>query len=353
MRAALPALLTLALVLACVPDVDVDESRLAAPRLHALRATPADTAPGEAVRFVALYAGAAGALEHAPLEWAYCTARKPLAELGPVASACLAQEGDTLVPIGTGLDVSGAVPSDACRLFGPEPPPAEDGASAGRPVDPDVTGGYAQPVRVAAPTDGEPEVSFFELRLACGLFGANQEQAADFRRRYRRNEPPALEALELVRDDGTADTLGEAPVTVAAGSTIVLRARWPECPRTDACGDGLCGIDESVELCADDCRVSDGPTLRGCGGAERYLRFDVATRTLAAERESLRLAWYASDGAFALERTGVTGEALENASDNVLTLPDVPGDVFVAVVVRDARGGTGWSAAHLRVEEVP
>lgn len=328
---------------ACVPDVDVDESLLGEPRLLAVRAEPAEAGPGESVRFVALYAGSAGAIDDAPIDWALCSARKPLAELGPVSQACLELTHPALVPIGEGIEASGAVPREACRLFGPEPPPAEDGAPAGRPVDPDVTGGYAQPLRLRVPGNDADSVALFELRLACGLFGATQAEAAEHAQRYRRNVAPEITLLELVHEDGRIVALDE-PADVAPGEVVTLRVGWPSCAESDACGDGLCGIDETRSDCPDDCTT---PSL--CPGAERFLRFDVASRALVADRESIRAAWYTSGGTLEAERTGVGADDPRASTENALTVPETEGELTVIVVLRDARGGVAWREATLRV----
>lgn len=332
----------LSVLTACVPDVDVDESLLGEPRLLAVRAEPAEAGPGESVRFVALYAGADGAID-APIDWAFCTARKPLAELGPVSQACLELTHSTLVPLGEGIEASGAVPREACRLFGPEPPPAEDGAPAGRPVDSDITGGYAQPLRLFVP--GDDSAALFELRLACGLFGATQAEAAEYTQRYRRNVAPAIRALDLVHEDGRVVSLDE-PADVAPGEVVTLRASWPACPDHDVCGDGLCGIDETRIECPDDCT-----TPSSCAGAERFLRFDVASRALVAGRESIRAAWYTSGGVLEAERTGVGADDPRASTDNALTVPEADGELTILVVLRDARGGASWREATLRVAQ--
>lgn len=329
---------------ACVPDVDIDESILGDARIYAVRAEPAEAAPGDTVRFVALYAGRDGIESEAPIDWAVCTGRKPLAELGPVAPACLAEVSDALVPIGQGIEASGVIPRDACRLFGPEPPPATAGEPAGRPVDPDATGGYAQPVRLL---DGDGNVSLFELRLACGLFGATQAESVAFTQRYRRNTPPSIERVELEREDGREVVIEDGvPAEVRAGEQVTLRVVWPECPLEDTCGDGLCGIDETITSCREDCATPSA----GCGGAERYLRFDLASRSLDAERESLRVAWYSSGGTFEAERTGVSADEIATFSENALVVPETAGELAVIVVIRDARGGTGWREVRLRIE---
>ncbi|MBX3272991.1 MAG: hypothetical protein KF729_22200 [Sandaracinaceae bacterium] len=334
--------------LACVPDVEIDESRLGAPRLLAVRAEPPEVAPGQVQRYVGLFAGADGVLDAAPLDWAYCLARKPLAELGPVSGACLEVEGDAIAPIGVGLAVEGALPRESCRLFGPEPPPTVPGEPIGRPVDPDVTGGYTQPLRLLVPDGAEIRPSLFEVRIACGLFGATQAESVAYTQRYRRNTAPGIEALELVHQDGRVVTLEPGATTSAPrGEQVTLRARWPACPDADACGDGLCGIDETRASCPDDC--SD-PAAVGCAGAERFLRFDLGTRALVADRESVRLAWYASDGSFEAARTGVSGDEALTLSENGLTLPEAPTELVVIVVLRDERGGATWREARLRVE---
>lgn len=332
-------------VAACVPDVDTDESQLGAPRLLAVRAEPAEAAPGETVRFVALYADAGGGIDEAPIDWAYCTARKPLAELGPVSRACLEPSGDAILPIGLGIDVSGAVPRDACRLFGPEPPAAEAGQPAGRPVDADATGGYSQPVRMLVPRGEESAVSLFEARLACGLFGATQAESVEFTQRYRRNVAPRIDSLELVHEDGrTIELLPADIVDVAPGEAVTLRVTWPACAESDTCGDGLCGVDETRVSCAEDCT-----TPASCPGAERFLRFDALTRQLVIDRESIRVAWYTSGGTLASERTGVGTDDRAHESENTLLAPEAESDLTLVIVLRDARGGTTWREARLRV----
>ena len=338
-----PITILLLILSACVPDVDVDASLLGEPRLLAVRAEPAEAGPGESVRFVALYAGPDGAIDDAPIDWALCTARKPLAELGPISQGCLELTHPALVPIGEGIEASGAVPREACRLFGPEPPPAEDGAPAGRPVDPDVTGGYAQPLRLRVPGNDVDSVALFELRLACGLFGATQAEAAEYARRYRRNVAPEITRLELVHEDGRVLALDE-PADVALGEVVTLRAGWPSCPESDACGDGLCGIDETRSDCPDDCTAPSS-----CAGAERFLRFDVASRALVADRESIRAAWYTSGGTLEAARTGVGADDPRTLTENTLTVPESAGELAVIVVLRDARGGVAWREATLRV----
>lgn len=344
MRATPLVLLALSLAGGCLPSVDVDESRVVTPRVLAIRATPAEVSPGEVVRLEALYVGPEGRIVDGVLEWARCDARRPLAELGPVSPACLAWEDPSLVTLGFGASVDAALSRDACRLFGPDPPPAQPGEAAGRVVDPDPTGGYRQPVRVVSPDDGA--IVLGEVRISCGVAGATQAQAAELRQRRHANRAPEVSTVFVQRADGSDVLLDEAtPLVVARGETVTIEAGWLECPEEDVCGDGLCGADETSAGCVEDCRT---PT--GCSGAERYVRFDPVSRALIVERESMRVGWYTTRGRFELERTGRAVDDPAPYTSSRWVAPDTPGPVTVWMVIRDARGGVGWAERVLLVE---
>jgi hypothetical protein len=119
--------------------------------------------------------------------------------------------------------------------------------------------------------------------------------------------------------------------------------RWASCPSTDVCGDGICGVDDDRAACAD-CSEP-----RACSGPERYLRFDLASRSLVVEREWLRVSWYTTAGTLELERTGVAPGDDQTSTDNTLEL--APGrEALVVAVLRDSRGGASWRAGRLRAE---
>jgi len=337
---------------ACVPDVEQTETRVGAPRVLAVSATPAEAAPRESVAFEALYADASGELQQAPLDWAFCLERKSLAELGPIAPVCLS-DAAAAERVGAGRSVRGAVPKDACRLFGPDRAPAKEGEPSGRPVDPDGTGGYHQPLVLHDQDQGD--FTTFEVRIACGLPGVSQAQYADFNRRYRRNENPALEALELVPASGSGEPIdllatnsaGElSPHPVTAGETVLLRARWEDCTSGDDCGDGICGAEESLESCAQDCA-----TPRACHGSEVYLYFDPRGRELVSRREAIMLSWFSTAGVFEAARSGRSeSDAALASSENEWTAPSLEGDVALWVVLHDDRGGASWHAVTLQVQ---
>src|SRR5882672_4342413 len=86
----------------------------------------------------------------------------------------------------------------ACKQFGPDVPMVMPGQTPGRPVDPDPTGGYYQPVRLIAPEEGVDIVGLGETRLACGLAGASPDLLEAFQGRYHANINPAVESLSAV-----------------------------------------------------------------------------------------------------------------------------------------------------------
>lgn len=328
----------LMLVAACVPDFDIDESVVSAPRVLAVRADPPDTRPGDFVNYTALVASPEGTIASASIDWAFCIALKPLAELGPVSPACVQGDDGALSFMGAGSSAGGVIPLDACSKFGPEPPPTPDG-QGGRPTDPDATGGYSQPVRAALALDeDQPALAFFGQRINCGLVGANQAESAEFRRRYRLNENPAFDSVEIVRADGSVEFVEEGAVPrLAPGEEIELVVHWPDCPSEAVCGDGVCLPDESPDECPEDC----SPQPLTCAGAESYLLFNLDGRTFQLPRESIRISWTANRPGFELARTGVSSDDDASESGNRFVAPLDSGSLTTWIVIRDDRGGVG------------
>lgn len=340
-HATFAAVIALALV-ACVPKVDIDPSLVASERVLAVRAEPAEAAPGATITLTALVAAPDGPVADAPLDWAACTARLPLAEPGPVANACVAGAPDAVDVLPMGPVTTLTLDADACRLFGPDPPPAMQGQPNGRPVDPDSTGGYAQPLRVALP-DGS--VALALVRLSCGVSGATQAQAAELRQRYHANTHPSLSALVATHEDGGfQDVVDGVPLHVAPGEHLSLTAGWPDCPIEDTCGDGVCGADEDRTACAMDCARPVG-----CEGAERFARFDASARAVVVQRESIRVSWATTLGRFDEPRTGRAGTDPSTSTTNTWTAPST-GSGWIWLVTRDDRGGVSWRATAIVVD---
>lgn len=340
------ALLLASSTVACAPTLTDDTPYVTSARVLAVRMDPPEATPGESVQLTALYADSTGALSMGPLTWGYCVARKPLAELGPVAQSCLAPTSTDLVPLGSGLVVAGGVPSDACSLFGPNPPPPTAGQPAGRPVDPDSTGGYYQPA-LGFLTDDSADPTLVSVRIRCGLANVSQETYVAWNSTYRSNANPQISGLVMQRgadlvpvpEDGTA-----APPVVSPGETVTFTLAWPECPTTGVCGDGVCSSDEDTSSCPGDCLVP-----RGCGGAETFVYYDEASATLTTQREAMSGVWFTSAGTFAEERGGRAADDPANTLSFGWTAPSTGGDVYLAVVLRDSRGGVQFASYRLAV----
>jgi hypothetical protein len=305
----------------CTPELDDRSFLVDRPRLLAIASSPAEAAPPAMVSYRALYVDQDGE-RSADLEWSFCIARKALADQGTVSPACIAPSGEGLVPIGAGETASGALPMDGCRLFGPNPPDPVDGQPAGRPVDPDPSGGFYQPLRLLV-RDGGDTYAIGATRIACGLSGATPEVSADFTKRYRKNENPAIASLSLDGVEVPPFASGaSAGATVSRGATVKLRAAWA--------------------ACAEDA---------SCTGAERYLVFDPDTRALVEKREAIRVAWFATAGTLQDDSGGRgADEADQTSLDNVWTAPSDAGQVRLWLVIRDDRGGVGWEEVLVRVE---
>ncbi|HWB76475.1 MAG TPA: hypothetical protein VG755_16020 [Nannocystaceae bacterium] len=304
------------LLASCTSDVAVDLAVIDGPRLLAVAATPAEGAPDAQVRLRALWVDEHGARPDDDLSWALCLVRRPLAELGPIADACIDDLDDTRMDLGRGTVAIATIPDDACRLFGPDPPPAQPGMSQARPVDPDRTGGYYQPLIV----ESREEIAGFGVRIDCGTAGATQQQSAELRMRHRDNVSPYIGALAIAGATSTSSA-ADRVVTVEAGAELELTAGWR-----------ACAVDER------------------CDGAERYPRFDPVSLEIVESREALSLAWYATAGDFDTNRTGRSDRDEARTSANVWTAPDEVGRVTLWIVIRDDRGGTSWRTIFVDVQ---
>lgn len=289
----------------CRPDLDDRESLITAPRVLAIRGEPAEAKPGQTVRYALLLATPEGPVATPNAHWAFCMTPKALTENGAVSAACL---GDGVRPLAASApEIEAALPSEGCNLFGPEVTSADL-----RPRDPDVTGGYYQPLRVQVFGHGAPEdaplVAFGLHRITCNLANAAAEVARDFGLRYAANRNPEIASLTA--------SLDGRPVTldaVARGARLTWRVSW------------------SAE------------------SAEPYVVYDLAQRGLVTRREALRVSWFATSGVFAHDRTGRDEAELDAFSENEWTAPQVGSHVHVFVVVRDARGGVAYATQPLQV----
>ncbi len=311
----------------CVPSFDDNLSTIEQPKVLAVQAEPAEAAPGESVQLNALVATPDENGAAPKLVWGLCTARKPLTELGPVNTACIqAPSGapDSIVALGSGASVNATLPMDACRLFGPSLPEPMNGEPAGRPVDPDPTGGFYQPVTVTLLSDSVTTLG--AVRIFCPPSGLDQEQAAAFNTSYRRNQNPVIDSISTLDAAGEATPVPDAdaatPLAVHAGQVVHFQTAWAACSASQA-----------------------------CTGAETYVAFNADTRVLDTKHESVRVSWYATAGTFAHAVTGRSEDEFANAAtDNTWTAPSEAGDTRLWLVIRDSRAGQSFRSFTVSVK---
>ena len=308
--------LLLAAVGGCKPDLGAPQSLIVGPTILAIRGTPPEAAEGGMATFDALTVDVSGTIAAPQIDWAQCLEPNPPANGNDVSNACLTIPDDTAAPAPT---FTGTLATDACTLFGPNAPPPMKGQPPMRPADPDTTGGFYQPVRATWQSDAGPLLAFALQRITCQLANAPTDVATMFAANYVPNHNPVL--ADLVLDPAGAATslyaAGQASAppaaTVSAGQKVMLQA----------------------DFSAD--------------SAETFLVWNVLTLTLDTQRESLRLSWFATNGAFEHDATGRSQTELETFTQNSWTAPMTPGPVYFWTVLRDDRGGIDFAAAEIDV----
>jgi hypothetical protein len=300
----------------CKPDLGAPQSLILGPTILAIRGTPPESAEGGMATFDALTVDMTGTIAAPAIDWAQCLAPNPPANGNDVSNTCLTIPDDTTAPAPT---FTATLASNACTLFGPDAPPPMKGQPPMRPADPDTTGGFYQPVRATWQSDAGPLLAFALQRITCQLANAPTDVATMYATNYVANKNPVL--ADLVLDPtGAVTSLYAAgqpsappPATVSAGQKVTLQA----------------------DFSAD--------------SAESFLVWNVLTLTLDTQRESLRLSWFATGGAFEHDATGRSQAETGTFTQNVWTAPMTPGPVYLWTVLRDDRGGIDFVAAEIDV----
>ena len=288
-------------VLGCKPDFGTPASLVTGPRILAVRAEPAEVRAGghgdlhRARRLARRHRRGAGRSTGR-----LCLTPKPLDENNVVATACLGDKG--LTPVAAAAPTATAtVPPNACALFGPDPPPQMPGQPPLRPRDPDVTGGYYQPLRLV---DGE--VTGFALeRVTCNLAQAGADLAvAVTRMTYQANENPTLQPLTATVD----------------GAAVALDAH----PRRQ--------------------RRSTSPSA-GRPRRSRASRSSTSTRRARhAPRVDARLVVRQRRRLRRTRSPAATRTTPPRPPTTTWTAPPTPGTVHLWLVLRDSRGGVDFAA---------
>jgi len=257
------------------------------------------------------------------LLWVMCDQPKPPTQNNAVSSNCLDPFLLPGVPGSSATTYSAPAALDSCSLFGPSVPQPTNGQPSIRPRDPDVTGGYYQPLRVellvpevlrrVGMSTGDSLISFLLQRIQCGLANAKLPDVLQYNRDYTLNNNPVLASLTVqglgaAPVDVPATPVAGAPITVGTGQTISLVANWP------------------------------------AGSVERYPALDVVTQQLVYHWESMRVSWYATGGSFTHDITGRGENENETTFAEKTWKSNTPGLVHMWLVLHDARGGSDFAA---------
>ena len=292
-------MVVLFLLVACRPDLGDSDSQIAGLRILAVRGEPPEAPPGTTSVYSVLAATPTGPVAMPLASWAFCATPKLLTENGAVSAEC---RGSGVRAIAGGASVSAAMPIDACSLFGPDVTSADL-----RPRDPDVTGGFYQPVRVIVLAGAAQAEAFGLQRIKCNLANASAAVVTDFTKRYIPNTNPALVDVTAIVD-GAPVALDALP----ANGAVTFRATWT------------------------------------ATSAESYVVYDLGSQSIVDRRESLRISWFSAEGTFENDRTGRDETETETFSDNPWTAPSNATTTPLFVVLRDARGGVSWATYTLR-----
>jgi hypothetical protein len=257
------------------------------------------------VTFTALVAGPGGSVADAPIAWSFCVAPKPITEDNVVSDACLSAPGSSsLVALGSGPTVTAPLPANACSTFGPDTVSA-----AFRPRDPDITGGYYQPLR--ADLSGA-DTAFDLARIHCDRANASGASATAFAAAYTLNQNPALLPLTATTAaDGAAVDLSAVP----PGAHLELQASW------DA------------------------------SSAETFAYYDPTSSTVTTQREAMQVSWYDAAGTLATGSTGRAADDLATTTSVGWTAPASAGATYLWIVLRDSRGGVDFTEVDVTVVE--
>jgi hypothetical protein len=300
----------------CKPDLGSPPSLVIAPRFLAVRGVPPEAAENGMVTYDALVVDPNGTVINPTFGWAQCLVPDPPANGNDVSSGCLSIPDDTTAPAST---FTAALPANACTLFGPETPPPMKGQPPTRPADPDTTGGFYQPVRATWQSDAGLEIAFALERVTCPLANAPTDIAGQFASTYVANKNPTLADLVL-------DPTGAATSLYSAG-------------QASAPPVATVSTNQKVTLQAD----------FSADSAETFPVWNVLTLMLETQRESLRISWFATGGAFEHDATGRGQTEMETFTQNVWTAPITPGPVYFWMVLRDNRGGIDFAATEIDV----
>jgi hypothetical protein len=292
-------LVAAAAVAGCRPALDDRPWLVTTLQILGVRADPPEVAPGSEATMAVVTLDPTAAADASTTAWTLCRTPKPLDENRVVAADCLAPAAADA----TGSPVTFAIPSDACQLFGPNPPQPPPGAPPMRPRDPDATGGYFQPVTTVL---GDTTAVALE-RITCGLPDASLAIARAYQAGYRPNQNPQIASLTLTIDGAPVDS-----AIVPLGARVTVGVSWP------------------------------------ADTAEAFPVFDRGANALVNAREVLTASWYVTGGT--LDRAAASIDDPSRLSATATWVAPVsPASAEILVMLRDSRGGSDAQRATLQV----
>lgn len=201
MRARHVAIVAVGLCAGCGGDFSDDYNLIERLRLIAVKAEPAEAAPGDTVF---LRAWAFDPTSPSPaIDWAACT-EPPVPGTGTINSACLTvDQAPFLIPLGQGAMVTAAVPTFAPDTLGP----------------PDYTGGRYLPIRLRLTSAGDQLDGIERLRVTAGGTPNHNPTLAEVSRVTEASDGGVIAMAAL--DEAT-------PLEVHAGDQLILRAHFAD-----------------------------------------------------------------------------------------------------------------------------
>ena len=302
-----------AFAMGCAPNLGQPESLVTSTRVLAVRGTPPEARAGTSIQYDLLVVSPQGSVASPEAMWSYCLASRPPGDNNVVSNDCLSDSSQSAMS-GPAPASSIALPMNSCQLFGPDVPSVENGKPPQAPAVPDSTNGYYQPLRVELPdsaVDGNPAIGL--ERVMCGLANASSDNAIQYNSNYHANLNPMLADVSAGPMIVHSAESSASPLTVAASSKVEFTADWP------------------------------------ASAAETFPDYDVSSFTLGHQRESIVVSWFATDGAFASDRTGRASDDFATSTGNDWTAPATTGVVHFWVVIRDSRGGVDFGSFDVTV----
>jgi hypothetical protein len=294
----------------CRPTLDDRPWLIRQPQIVGWLAEPPEARPGGIVALRIVAIDPVAAPDTTTASWTLCHAAKPLDENRVVTADCLPPVPGAADAVGDPVMI--AIPTDACRVFGPDTPQPAAGATPTRPHDPDATGGYYQPISIALGT----EVAVGLERVSCDLPDASLAAARAFAALYHPNQNPVIATLSMTLDGAPIAPPPLGDVVIPPGARLHVQATWPD----DA--------------------------------AEIYPVFDRSSGAVVMRREGIIARWYVTAGQLTQPVSRIADASAPMAATDWIA-PETPLTLTITLMLADDRGGSAVAQSVLVVAGSP